>query len=286
MAVDRFAGTTALVTGAAAGIGRALALALAVRGTQLVLWDRDAAGLAETARSARHAGVEVRTDVVDVASRAAVRAAAAAVERHLADDHTAAGPLRLVLCLAGTIHTGGVLASHPDDVDRVFAVNLHGTVSTVEALLPQLLAAGGGHVVTTSSAFGLVAVPGYGSYCASKAAVLAWTDALRLELALAGAPVGVSCVVPGGVRTGIVRTGSIADGEDAAAVVARFERDVARTTPEQAARAILAGISDGRARILVGRDARAVALLTRLTGTAYQRLLVAALRRRARRGRP
>ena len=276
---------TALVTGAAAGIGRALALALAGRGTPLVLWDRDAGGLDETARRCRDAGVPVRADVVDVADRDAVRATGDAVATEGSAGSGGAGPVRAVFCLAGVIHTGSVLASPAADVDRLLAVNLHGTVHTVEAFLPQVLAAGGGHVVTTASAFGLVAVPRYAAYCASKAAVLAWTDALRLELQVARAPVVVSCVVPGGVRTGIVRTGGFAPGEDAEAVAARFERSVARTSPEQAAEAVLAGVARGRARILVGRDARAVALATRLTGTAYQRLLVAALRREAHRQR-
>lgn len=277
MAVDEFTGRTGVITGAGAGIGRALAMALADRGAHLVLWDRDPDGLAETARRCRRTGVRVRTDVVDVAGRDVVHAAADAVR---SDD----GPVRMVFCLAGVIHTGSVLASRPEDVDRLLAVNLHGTVHTVEAFLPQVLAAGGGHVVTTSSAFGLLAVPKYSAYCASKAAVLAYTDALRLELLAAGAPVAVSCVVPGGVRTGIVRTGGFAPGEDAEAVAARFDTSIARTTPEQAADAILAGVARGRARILVGRDARTVALVARLTGTAYQRLLVAGLRRQARRG--
>jgi len=278
MAADEFTGRTGVITGAAAGIGRALALALADRGAQLVLWDRDADGLAETARRCHDAGARVRADVVDVADRDAVHIAGEALGR----DGAGIGPVRMVFCLAGVIHTGSVLASRPEDIDRVLAVNLHGTVHTVEALLPQVLAAGGGRVVTTSSAFGLLAVPKYSAYCASKAAVLAYTDALRLELRVARAPVVVSCVVPGGVRTGIVRTGGFAPGEDGEAVAARFDASLARTTPEEAADAILAGTARGRARILVGRDARAVALTTRLTGTVYQRLLVAALRRQAR----
>lgn len=273
---DDLSGRTGVIAGAGAGIGRALALELARRGVTLALWDRDADGLAETEKLCRQVGVRVWADVVDVASRDDVRRAADAVR----DD---VGGVQLVFCLAGVIHTGSVLASRSEDVDRLLAVNLHGTIHTVEALLPQVLAAGGGHVVTTSSAFGLVAVPKYSAYCASKAAVLAFTDALRLEMLAAGAPVTVSCVVPGGVRTGIVRTGGFAPGEDAEAVAARFETSIARTTPEQAARAILHGVARRRARILVGPDARAVALLTRLTGRGYERALLAGLHRRSRR---
>jgi len=276
---DHFAGRAGVVTGAGAGIGRALAVELARRGARLALWDRDGVALDETAARCRAVGAVVRTDVVDVADRTAVAAATAAVE-------TAFGQVQLVFCLAGVIHTGSVLASAADDVERVFAVNLHGTVHTVTALLPLVLASGGGHVVTTSSAFGLVAVPRYSAYCASKAAVRAFTDALRLELAGEGLPVRVSCVVPGGVRTGIVRAGGFADDEDADAVATRFETVIARTTPEDAALAVLAGVRRGRAQILVGADARAVALLTRLTGNAYQRVLPRLVRRRRAGGTP
>jgi NAD(P)-dependent dehydrogenase (short-subunit alcohol dehydrogenase family) len=133
--VEEFMGGTTLVTGAGAGIGRAPAVALAERRAPLVLWDRDAEGLAVTASRCRAAGSEVRTDVVDVASRSDVDAAAA-VRADLAGEHGAAGSVRLVFCLAGVIHTGGVLASRAQDVDGLLAVNVHGTLHTVEAFLP------------------------------------------------------------------------------------------------------------------------------------------------------
>ena len=277
---DRFAARTCVVTGAGGGIGRALAVALARRGARLVLWDRDGPALAGSAGSARAAAAAeaagaggtgagvLRADVVDVTDHAAVAEAARA-----AGDDAGPGGVDLVVCLAGVIHTGSVLASAAADVERVVAVNLLGTMHPVSALLPLVVASGRGHVVTTSSAFGMLAVPRYAAYCASKAAVRAYTDALRLELRAARLTVRVSCVLPGGVATGIVRNGGFADGEDAPAVVERFESTVARTSPERAARLIVRGIERGRRQILVGPDARAVAAVTRLTGNAYQRLL-------------
>jgi len=289
MAGDYFTGRTCLITGAGGGIGRALAVQLAQRGARLVLWDSDTEALAGTVDAVGWApGVPVsdasaavlRADVVDVTDHAAVAEAARAV-----GDDVGPGGVDLVVCLAGVIHTGSVLASAAADVERVVAVNLLGTMSSVSALLPLVVASGRGHVVTTSSAFGMVTVPRYAAYCASKAAVRAYTDVLRLEIESAGLPVRVSCALPGGVATGIVREGGFADGEDAAAVVARFEDRIARTSPEEAARVILRGIERGRRQILVGPDARAVAAVTRLTGNAYQRLLPRLMRRHTRPGR-
>ena len=277
MAGDYFAGRTCLLTGAGGGIGRALAVELVRRGARLVLWDCDGPALAATVAAVDEAatGRVLRVDVVDVADHAAVAEAVQA-----AGDGVGPGGVDLLVCLAGVIHTGSVLASAPAHVEHVIAVNLLGMVHTVSAVLPLVVASGRGQVVTTSSAFGMVAVPRYSAYCATKAAIRAWTDVLRLELEEARLPVRVSCVLPGGVATGIVRNGGFADGEDAAAVVARFENTVARTSPQQAAQAIVAGVERGRRQILVGGDARAVAVLTRLTGTAYQRVLPRLLRRR------
>jgi short-subunit dehydrogenase len=135
------------------------------------------------------------------------------------------------------------------------------------------VASSNGHLVAMSSAFGLIGVPRYSAYCASKFAIRGYTDALRLEMVTGGLPVTVSCVVSGGVRTQIVRSGSFATGEEQEAVAEGFERRIARTSPEQAAARILRDVQRGKPQIFVGTDARLVALLTRATGTGYQRLL-------------
>lgn len=264
MGEDFYAGRGVVVTGAGAGIGRALALQLAYRGANLMLWDRDGEGLAVVAERCRGWGVPVRTAVVDVGDRAAVLEHAAGV--------TEAGPVDLLFCVAGTIHTGTVLESDLEDVEHVMRVNFWGTVHTVKALLPHIIASGRGHIVTVSSAFGLLAVPRYGAYCASKFAVRGFSEALRQELARGDHPVRVSCAYPGGVRTQIMRQGRFAAGEDAEAVSAQFDR-IARTTPSAAAAAILRGVRKGKPQILVGADARLVAALLRVTGADYQRIL-------------
>jgi short-subunit dehydrogenase len=166
--MDYFTGKRAVITGAGAGIGQALALDLAARGARLTLWDRDREGLTRTAERCRLSGVTVHTQVVDVADRAAVGEAAAAVAER--------DGIELLFCVAGTIHTGTLQDSDLADFDHVMAVNFWGTVNTVKALLPRLVVSGGGHVVTVSSAFGLVAMPRYSAYCASKFAVRGFTE--------------------------------------------------------------------------------------------------------------
>jgi short-subunit dehydrogenase len=262
---DFYARRTVVVTGAAAGIGRALALQLAYRGANLTLWDRDADALATVAEQCRRWRPSVRTAEVDVSDRAGV------LER--ATEAAAAGPVDLLFCVAGTIHTGTLLDSDLDDVEHVMRVNFWGTVNTVKALLPHIIASGRGHIVTVSSAFGLMAAPRYSAYSASKFAVRGFSEALRQELALGEHPVQVSCAYPGGVRTQIVRTGRFAAGVDAEAVSDRFDKRIARTTPSAAATAILRGVRKGKPRILVGADAHLVAALLRVTGSSYQRIL-------------
>lgn len=272
MPAPSYSQRVAVVTGAGAGIGRALAVALARRGTQLTLWDINGEGLARTADLCRDPSQKpVRIAEVDVTDARSLTAHANAVRETF-------GAVNMAFCLAGVIHTGSVLTSRPADLDHVLTVNLHGTVNTVTAVLPHLVASGEGYLVTTSSAFGLVAVPRYGAYCASKSAILAFTDAVRLELRAARAPVRVSCVIPGGVRTDILRNGRYADDENPETVAAHFDTLLARTTPDQAADTILRGVDRGRRRILVGTDARAVAGMVRLTGAGYQHLLPRLLR--------
>lgn len=269
---DYYAERVGVITGAGSGIGRALALELARRGASLALWDRDADTLSDTASRCRQAGATVRADVVDVTERGSVLEHATAVQ----NEH---GHVDLVFCVAGVIHTGSVLESDFADVQHVVDVNLWGVVHTVTALLPYVIASGGGHVVTVSSAFGLIAAPRYSAYNASKFAVRGFTESLRQEMLADHQPVSVTCVYPGGVRTPIIRSGTFASGEDAPAIIEQFDARIARTTPEKAARVILRGVRHGRAQVLVGPDARLVSLLVRVAGVGHQRIMARLFRR-------
>jgi len=153
-------------------------------------------------------------------------------------------------------------------------INFWGVVHGCKAFLPHLLDADAGHIVNTASVFGLMSVPGQSLYNASKFAVKGFTDALHQELI--DTHVRVSCVLPGGVKTNIVRTSRYVPNDNEAPTREEFEQrfeQIARRTPEQAAEEILRGVERDQARILVGRDARFISILVRLLPVRYMRLM-------------
>lgn len=266
-----FEGKTAVITGAGAGIGRALAVELARRGARLSLLDRDPGALDETTRRCEALGARVLAQVVDVIDWDGMQAAAAAADSEL-------GGVDSLFVAAGTIHRGSLLDSDVADIEHIMAVNWRGLMYTVKAHLPFLLDSADGRIATFSSAYGLVATPKYSAYNSSKFAVRGFSESLRQELAAAGTGVSVTCVFPGGVRTSIVRNGTFASGENRDAAIRGFENRVARTEPEEAASIVLSGVERRRARVFVGADARRVAVLARLLGGHYQDLMPAAAR--------
>ncbi|MDP9443542.1 MAG: SDR family NAD(P)-dependent oxidoreductase [Actinomycetota bacterium] len=263
-----FAGRTCVVTGAASGIGRALALALADRGARLALSDVDEAGVHETATACTGRGAPARGYRVDVADRKAVHAHA----EQVADD---VGPAALVVNNAGVTLIAAIQEMSYDDMRWVVDVNFWGVVHGTQAFLPQLLAAGRSgdpaHLVNISSVFGLLAVPKQSAYCASKFAVRGFTEAVRQDLLRDDAPVAVSSVHPGGIKTAIVQNARVAPSEEKSHLHKLFYR-VATTSAESAAAQILKGVERDRPRILVGYDALGLDLLPRVTGSRYQRL--------------
>ncbi len=255
-------GGVAVVTGAAGGIGRAVALALAGRGCHLALVDRDAAGLAAAAGLARQRGVSVSEHTLDVADAAAVAALPAAVL-------VAHGRVSLLINNAGVALMGYFTQVTPDDFSWLFEINFWGTVRTTRAFLPALLRQPAAQIVNVSSVFGIVAPAGQTAYAAAKFAVRGFSEALRHELEATG--VGVTVVHPGGVATAIARNARVSPGiapPAAAEALARFSKALV-TTPEAAAFGIVAAIVQRRKRVLIGRDAYMLDALQRLTPTGY-----------------
>lgn len=203
-----------LITGAANGIGRATALELARRGVPLSLIDIDVLGLDGLAAELQTAGFEFTAKVADVTDRAVLRKAVEESERIL-------GPVDVVLACAGY----GTLTLVPelelDILRRTFEVNLFGVAETIEAVLPRMLERGRGHIVGVASMAGYRGFPWMISYSASKAALIAYLEALRPGLARRG--IGVTTVCPGFVRTAM-STG------------VPYKRPVKMLEPEQAAR--------------------------------------------------
>jgi len=267
-----FRGRVAVVTGAASGIGRSLALQLAGEGARLALSDVDTVGLAETAAQARARGAEVHEQHLDVSDRDAVVAYAAGVVEHF-------GAVHLLVNNAGIALTGHVEDLDFKDVERILDVDFWGVAHGTMAFLPHLVASGEGTLVNISSLFGLIGMPGQSAYNAAKFAVRGFTEALRQELLISGQPVTVTCVHPGGIRTGIARNATAVGGHDAVALAELFDTKLARTSPDRAAEVILRGARRGRARVLVGADAKALDLLQRATGSGYQRLVALAAKR-------
>lgn len=268
----------AAITGAGSGLGRALALALAREGCDLALSDVDEAGLAATAGQVQAAGGHASTARVDVADRAAV-------QRWADDCRTRHGQVNLLINNAGVALAAPADTVRPEDFAWIMDVNFWGVVHGTQAFLPHLRASGEGHVVNISSVFGLMAMPTQSAYNASKFAVRGYTESLRMELELEGVSVSATCVHPGGVATNIANAQRIAadaqrlTGLDVDAQRARARRLIDRTTPDQAARQILAGVRRNARRVLVGPDARWGDAMVRLLGAAYQPVLLRGLRR-------
>jgi NAD(P)-dependent dehydrogenase (short-subunit alcohol dehydrogenase family) len=275
-----FENKVAAITGAASGIGRALAVELAGRGCHLALSDIDESGLEATARLAGQANASLRVTRtrVDVAERDAVHAWADQV----ASEH---GRVNLIFNGAGVALSTLLEKVRQQDFEWIMAINFWGVVWGTQAFLPHLRASGDGHVINLSSLFGLMAVPLNGCYNASKFAVRGYTEALRMELELGNAPVSATCVHPGGVRTAIARQARIDPssaelvGADLEAARRRFDRLLDLTSAESAALQILRAVERNQRRVLVGIDARIADKLVRLLGAWYQPLVVALARR-------
>ncbi|WML64402.1 SDR family NAD(P)-dependent oxidoreductase [Rhodococcus sp. AH-ZY2] len=264
--MSEFAGKVAVITGAGSGIGRALALELARRGARLALSDVDTVGLEETARRARDLGAEVKADHLDVTQREAVLDYADAVAAHF-------GQVNQIYNNAGIAYHGEFERSEFKDIERIMDVDFWGVVNGTKAFLPHVVASGDGHVVNVSSLFGLLSIPGQSAYNSAKFAVRGFTESLRQEMLIAGHPVKVSCVHPGGIKTAIARNAAVPAGDDQESFAQFFDRKLARTSPEDAARTIVEGVRKGRPRILVGADAKVLDAWVRAVGPSYQRVV-------------
>ncbi len=267
-----FKGKVAAITGAGSGMGRTLSLELARRGCHLALSDVNVKGLEETAASARAFGTKVTHARVDVANRAEMYAWA----DQAAADH---GKVNLIFNNAGVALSSPLETVTQADFEWIVNINFWGVVYGTQAFLPYLKKTGDGHIVNTSSLFGLMGAPGTGTYCATKFAVRGYTESLRMELDMMRYGVSATCVHPGGIRTAINRDSRIGEnvdkllGHSGEEVRERFEKMLNTTTAERAALIILRAVERNARRVAVGPDAKAMDLIIRLLGSWYQPLV-------------
>jgi short-subunit dehydrogenase len=271
-----FANKVAAITGASSGMGRSLAVNLAKRGCHVAISDVNEEDLAETAKLAGCHGVKVTSKRVDVSKREEVYTWADEVVA----DH---GKCNMIFNNAGVAYGSSVEGSEYPDAEWVVAINFWGVVYGTKAFLPHLRASGDGHVVNTSSLFGLLGFPGQSTYNATKFAVRGFTEALRIELDMMNAPVSATSVHPGGIKTNIARTArmnkSVMDlgVKDLENSHLQIEKQF-RVTADDAAEIILRGVQRKARRVLVGTDARIYDLVQRIVPSSYQWLVIKAAR--------
>jgi NAD(P)-dependent dehydrogenase (short-subunit alcohol dehydrogenase family) len=268
------------VTGAASGIGRAVAEQAAAEGSRVHLTDRNQAQLEEVAARIRATGGRVGlVEPADVADHDAVHRLA----RRLTDGY---GSMDVVMNVAGIAAWGTVSAMPHETWRKLVEVNLMGPIHVIEELVPPMVEAGrGGQLVNVSSAAGIIGMPWHAGYSASKFGLRGVSEVLRFDLARHG--IGVSLVCPGGVDTGLTETIEIAGVESTSPAFVRARERFRRhaVTPEQAARAILTGVRRNRYWVYTSPDIRVLHLVQRYFPPGYV-LAMSVMNRLANRALP
>jgi len=238
-----FRGSHVLITGAARGLGRLMALGATRRGARLTLFDRDEAGLVALREEIAALGGDAAVFVVDLTDRAALKATAAlALE--------ARGAVDILINNAGIVSGKPLLEISEEAIERTFQLNALALFWMTRAFLPGMIAKGRGHVVTISSAAGIVGNARMTDYCASKFAALGFDESLRLEMKRLGHPVRTTVVCPYYVNTGMFK-----------GVKTRFSWLLPILEPEYVAKRILGAIEGNRGRLVMPRFLMAVPLV-------------------------
>jgi NAD(P)-dependent dehydrogenase (short-subunit alcohol dehydrogenase family) len=257
-------GLNVLVTGAASGIGRSVAVRLGREGARLYLIDRNADGLEQTAASIRAEGGDVvLTQSLDITEIDAVREFADAVSGHV-------DALDAVINIAGIAIWGTVTSLTHEQWRRVIDVNLMGTVHVIECFVPPMVhAQRGGYLVNVSSAAGLIGLPWHAAYSASKFGVRGISEVLRFDLARHR--IAVTLVCPGGVDTPLTETAEIAGIDMSSPVVSRFRHAFRRraVSPDTAAARIVSGMLRRRYLVYTSGDIRLIHAVQRYVPPLY-----------------
>ncbi len=267
---------TAIVTGAASGIGRAVAISLAQRGCNLALTDINMEGLEETRNLVTEYEVKATIHHLDVSDRQAIMAFPAEVTR----EHE---NIDVLVNNAGVTVGGPFEILSNEDFEWVMNINFWGVVHMCRAFLPLLRKSNDARLVNVSSIYGIIAPPGQTAYTASKFAVRGFSQSLRHELQ--DTNIGVTVVHPGGVATNIAENAKIPEGIPQELVDAKRAEAKSKLTlsPAKAGEMIVKAIEDRKPRILVGNDAKFVSLVERLRPSNYWKTISRISERRAKR---
>lgn len=266
-----FNNKVAAITGAGSGMGQQLAVLLAKAGCAVAISDVNEAGLKQTMDLLKNHPVKSTADIVNVGNESAVFAWADKVKK----DH---GAINLIFNNAGIAMANTVEGHSINDYERMMAVNFWGVVYGTKAFLPYLKESGDGHIINTSSIFGLTSQPTQSAYNASKFAVRGFTESLRQELELLNCGVSSTCVHPGGIKTNIAHQAEMSSNVAQLGMNVKQSKATAdkvmRILPEKAAQVILDGVKANKRRVLIGPEAYVVDGLQRLMPSMYQRLFV------------
>ena len=273
--MNNLEGRVAAITGAASGIGRALAINFAQRGCHVAISDVNETELAKTEEMVKAYGVNVTSQKLDVADKSAMHAWADQV----AKDH---GKVNIIINNAGVALVDTVEQVKYEDFEWIMGINFWGVVYGTKAFLPYIKSAGEGHIVNISSVFGIIAVPTQGTYNAAKFAVRGFTEALIEELDVEESPIKATCVHPGGIATNIAADSRVNEELESFSSKEKMAADfkkVARTSPDKAAKTIINGILKEKRRVLIGADAYVIDNMQRFLPTGYQKLLAMGTKR-------
>jgi NAD(P)-dependent dehydrogenase (short-subunit alcohol dehydrogenase family) len=262
-----FTNTTAVVTGTASGIGRAVSLQLAKAGCRLALGDIDIQGMTETAGMITRDGGYATVHPVDMGDRRQVYDFAESVMK----QH---GKIQILVNNAGVALTALIEEMEDSDFEWLMNINFWGMVHATRAFLPHFKTHDEAHIVNISSVFGLCGIPTQAAYNSSKFAIRGFTESLSQEMH--GTGISVSIVFPGGIQTNIVKNSRFKSKDSVlknkSDIISLHEK-LSRTSSDTAALRILHAIRKKQKRVLIGLDAYALDMIQRLFPAAYQRII-------------
>ena len=267
--MKNFKNKVAAITGAGSGMGQQLAVLLAKAGCHVSISDVNEKGLAETVALVKPYNVRVTSKKVNVAKLEEVRAwAEETVQNH--------GSVNMIFNNAGVALGSTVEGSNYEDLEWIMGINYWGVVYGTKEFLPYLKKTGEGHIINTSSLFGLTAQPTQSAYNSTKFAVRGFTESLRQELDIENSGVSALSVHPGGIRTNIANDARMSDSIKSMGMnpekSAKAFNKLLRMPAEEAAQQILDAVLKNKRRLLIGNDAKTLDLVQRILPTGYQRI--------------